>query len=438
MKRIDTPRWRGRLERIPVWSIIAAAIGLRLVFGLVWMLAVNVPPEDVPVAGDTWEQAGADGYLQIARTLLISGEYAFEPGGLPVHNRPPVQPIMLLIFGAWWPSHWYIPWMFGSALLCLVALFAVRALARDMHFSHISMRLMLLLVAFHPYFVFASKTSTFVNTAAALLPLILLTALRIPRRPLLYAPLAGLLMGIGALTHGTFLLIPFLLAALLLWKKDLPPLRRIAASGAMLIVALLVVAPWTYRNLVTFDRFIPVVTGNGYHYWKGEAIYFGGDYPMAGKYEQATGREFKERYYGALYPEMDAVLWDLAKKDMVERPQLLPLRIIIGTATFFAPWDRGAAKAVISILLTIPFLLAMIVLFFRRWRAHTLTFSQVAIALVLTYIVEAYSFFCAWGSYFNMLVPLAAVLLISLSERRFSPLRGESSFSASAERNFPH
>ncbi len=405
---------RSSILRLPLPAIITAAVALRLVFGLVWMLAVNIPPENVPVAGDTWEQAGADGYLQIARTLLISGEYAFEPGGEAVHNRPPVQPALLLLFGAWWPSHWYIPWMVGSAVLALCSLLAVRALARDLRFSPLATRAALLLVGFHPYLVFISKTSTFVNAAALLLPLILLTALRIPRRPLLYAPLAGLLMGVGALTHGTFLLIPFLLAILLLWNRTLPIGKRIAASAVMLLVALTVVAPWTYRNSQAFDRFIPVVTGNGYHYWKGEAIYFGGDYPMADKYEAATGRPFRERYYGAVEPEMDAVLWDLAKQDMIERPERLPLRVIIGTATYFAPWDRGAAKAAVAIVLTIPFLLLMIMLFFRRWRSGTLTLPQVAITIVLVYIVEAYSFFCAWGSYFNMLIPLAAVLLVSL------------------------
>ncbi len=407
-----------RIEKLPVPAIITAAVLLRLTFGLFWMLAVNAPPENVPVAGDSWEQAGADGYLQIARTLLVSGEYAFEPGGPPVHNRPPVQPALLLLFGAWWPSHWYIPWMFGSALLALGSLLAVRVLARDLGFSPLATRVALLLTGFHPYLVFIAKTSTFVNAAALLLPLILLAALRIPRRPLLYAPLAGLLAGIGALTHGTFLLIPFILGTLLLWKKDLTIGRRFTASAVMLLVALTVVAPWTYRNFTTFDRFIPVVTGNGYHYWKGEAIYFGGDYPMAEKYEQATGREFRERYYGAVEPEMDAVLWDLAKRDMMERPELLPLRILIGTATYFAPWDRGVAKATISVLLTIPFLIAMIILFFRRWRSKTLTFAQLAIAAVLVYIVEAYSFFCAWGSYFNMLIPLASVLLVSLWEEK--------------------
>jgi hypothetical protein len=405
---------RSTILRLPIPAIITSAVLLRLVFGLIWMLAVNAPPENVPVSGDTWDQAGADGYLQIARTLLTTGEYAFEPGGPPVHNRPPVQVVLLMLFGAWWPSHWYIPWMFGSALLALLSMFAVRALARDLKFSPLATRLALLLAGFHPYLVFIAKTSTFVNAAALLLPAALLLVLRIPRRPLLYAPLAGLLMGVGALTHGTFLLIPFITAGMLLARKTLPFPRRLAASAFVVVLALAVVAPWAARNLRTFDRLIPVVTGNGYHYWKGEAIYFGGDYPMAGLYEKATGREFRERYYGAVDPEMDAVLWELAKKDMVARPERLPLRILIGTATFFAPWDRGLAKATVSVLLTIPFLIVMIVLFIRRWRSGTLTLEQLTIALVLTYIVEAYAFFCAWGSYFNMLIPLASILLVSL------------------------
>jgi len=400
--------------RLRPGRIIAAAVAVRLLFGLFWMLAVNAPPENVPVAGDTWYQAGADGYLQIARTMLMTGEYAFTPDGPPVHNRPPVQVVLLMIFGAWWPAHWYLVWMLGSALLSLLMLVALRALGRDLRLSPLMLRLLLLLAGFHPYLIFISKTTTFINVAALLLTVVALCVFRIRHAPLRYAPAAGLLMGVGALTHGTFLLMPLLAAPYILSRRSLPAGRRIAAVLLVIVCAGAVVAPWTLRNVRTFDQFIPVVTGNGYHYWKGEAVYFGGHYPMARLYEEETGKEFEEMYYGAVDPNADAVLWRLAKEDMFARPECIPLRLIIGTGAFLAPWDGGPKKAVASALMNIPLVILLLAGLYRRFRRGGFTAEQFALTLLLLYIVEAFAFFVAWGSYFTMLLPLALLLTVSL------------------------
>ncbi len=400
------------LDRLTPGRIIGAAVVLRLAFGLTWMLFINVPPENVPVAGDTWEQAGADGYLQIARTLLLTGEYAFEPGGAPVHNRPPLQVVLLLVFGAWWPSHWFVVWMIGSALLSLCMLLGLRALAREMTLGERAQRVLLLLAGFHPYMIFISKTTTFINVAALLLVLVVLLVLRIRRDPLRYAPLAGLAMGAGALAHGTFLLLPVLAAPYVLGLREIAFPRRAAAAGLIVAAALCVVAPWSLRNLRTFDRFIPVVTGNGYHYWKGDAVYFGGHYPMARLYKAETGKPFEEKYYGAVDPEADAVLWRLAKEDMIARPGRIPLRLLIGSWTFLAPTDGGPKKMLVSAALNIPLAFALLVLLWRRRRS--LTREQLALAAVLLYVVEAFAFFVSWGSYFTMLLPLALLLCLSL------------------------
>ncbi len=406
---------RRLLDALTPGRIIVAAVALRLLFGLLWMLFVNVPPENVPVEGDTWEQAGADGYLQIARTLLISGEYAFAPGAPPVHNRPPLQVGLLLLFGAWWPGHWYIVWMLGSALLSLSMLVALRALARQMQLDDRGQRLVLLLAGFHPYMIFISKTTTFINAAAMLLVLAVLFVYRIRQRPVRSALAAGFTMGAGALTHGTFLLLPLLAAPYVLSLRALGWRRRITAAVLVIAATLVVVAPWTLRNVRTFDSVIPVVTGNGYHYWKGEAVYFGGDYPMARVYETATGRKFEEKYYGAVDPEADAVLWTLAKADMRAHPGRIPLRLLIGTWTFFAPTDGGPRKMLVSAVLNIPLVLLLLTLIWRRRRS--LTREQIALAALLLYIVEAFAFFVSWGSYFTMLLPIALLLFVSLLKK---------------------
>ncbi len=334
-----------------------------------------------------------------------------------MHNRPPVQALLLLIFGAWWPSHWFLIWMFGSALLSLAMLLGLRTLSRELDFGERAEKLLLLLAGFHPYMIFISKTTTFINAAALLLVVVVLLLFRLRREPLRYGALAGLTMGAGALTHGTFLLLPLLSAPFVLSLRRISLRQRLGACALIIAGAFVVVAPWTYRNIETFDRVIPVVTGNGYHYWKGDAVYFGGDYPMARLYEAETGRPFEEQYYGAVNPSADAVLWRLAKADMIARPERIPLRFLIGTWTFIAPTDGGTRKMVVSALLNIPLVLILLFLFWRRLRSRALSREQIALAFLLLYIVEAFAFFVSWGSYFTMLLPIALLLTVSLARK---------------------
>jgi len=81
------------------------------------------------------------------------------------------------------------------------------------------------------------------------------------------AALAGLLWGLAILTRETSLYFTPL-AALWLARGRGPGLRR---GAAFLVMALLTVAPWTYRNWVKHQAFIPVSTAGGLNLWQGNA-----------------------------------------------------------------------------------------------------------------------------------------------------------------------
>ena len=92
------------------------------------------------------------------------------------------------------------------------------------------------------------------------------------------AATAGLLWALASLTRELALyLVP--LAALLLWRprgatsgwRDwLRPSRtRFAAPAALVLTALLAIAPWTVRNAIVFRAFIPVSTMGGLNLWQG-------------------------------------------------------------------------------------------------------------------------------------------------------------------------
>jgi 4-amino-4-deoxy-L-arabinose transferase-like glycosyltransferase len=75
----------------------------------------------------------------------------------------------------------------------------------------------------------------------------------------------GLLLGLTALTRPEFLIFAFLLGLLVLvraWRRR--GVRLGVASAALFVAAFaLVLAPWTIRNYIVLDRFVPVTTGGG-------------------------------------------------------------------------------------------------------------------------------------------------------------------------------
>jgi 4-amino-4-deoxy-L-arabinose transferase-like glycosyltransferase len=78
---------------------------------------------------------------------------------------------------------------------------------------------------------------------------------------------AGLLWGLAILTRETVLyILPFAALWLALDRRaSRAPLR----GGLFLLVALLTVAPWTYRNWVRFKAFVPVSTAGGLNLFQG-------------------------------------------------------------------------------------------------------------------------------------------------------------------------
>ncbi|HEY7511776.1 MAG TPA: glycosyltransferase family 39 protein [Vicinamibacteria bacterium] len=80
---------------------------------------------------------------------------------------------------------------------------------------------------------------------------------------------AGALWGLAILARETMLYFVPLAAAWLLWRRGADGGRRRAA--ALVLAAALVVAPWTWRNWVTFHAFVPVSTAGGLNLFQGNA-----------------------------------------------------------------------------------------------------------------------------------------------------------------------
>jgi 4-amino-4-deoxy-L-arabinose transferase-like glycosyltransferase len=118
--------------------------------------------------------------------------------------------------------------------------------------------------AVYPPFLLMGSSLT---SETLFLPLVVAGVLAMVRyresRRLRWALAAGALAGLAALTrsNGVALLLPLLVGA---WTVRPGSARTLAGGVATLAVALLVISPWSVRNAVALDAFVPVSTQAGY------------------------------------------------------------------------------------------------------------------------------------------------------------------------------
>lgn len=102
----------------------------------------------------------------------------------------------------------------------------------------------------------------------------------------------GLLFGLGAMVRPEFLLVCLVVAATVAVGRRESGFRSALAGPAILVAAaLVVIAPWTVRNAIELDRFVPLSTGGG------QALFTGSYLPSEGDPQRLLPELF-EQYPG--------------------------------------------------------------------------------------------------------------------------------------------
>jgi 4-amino-4-deoxy-L-arabinose transferase-like glycosyltransferase len=207
-------------------------------------------------------------YDRHARSLVADFTYpppipAISPTGGPTAFRAPGYP--LLLAGVYALSDdsveagRYANAALGALAVLLLYLVALRLFSRRVALVAAT------LMAVYPPLAFLGLELYTEPLFIDLLLAAVLTVLAYGRDPRLrWAIAAGALVGAAALTRQNgALLIP--IVAWALWSR---PRRRSAAAvapAAAVITALLLIAPWSLRNYVVFNEFVPLTTGAGFN-----------------------------------------------------------------------------------------------------------------------------------------------------------------------------
>jgi len=221
------------------------------------------------------------------------------------------------------------------------------------------------------------------------------------------AALLGVVIGLAALTRGEGIFLPIVVLAVW-WPELAKPalLRRIAVVGAGMV---LVIAPWTVRNAIELDAFIPIANNSGATLWAGHNPHASGGVMYATS-DLVTVPHTAEPGSQEAANEQDRFLRNEALEFMVENPldelRLIPLKLVHlnrGDSRIVDIWlnqvaagdpkpVQGNALVVMSVVLDFAYyallaltILAVIVLGRDGWRQRVVRgiFTLGIVALVL-------------------------------------------------------
>ena len=266
------------------WILLLGAV-LRIVWAVV---TPAVPVSDFAV------------YDKLAVEMLAG--HGYQTGAGPIAYIPPGYPLWLA-FVYYFAGHSLLAAKLVNSLLAIFTIYLVYLLAKNIFTQRIAL-LSALLVALMPSLILYAGLLASENLAIPLF----LAAIYFYRRALetkqsRYCIGAGLIMGLTIMVRPITLLVPVVWLVYYLLHK--PTLKQFIFHSALLgICTLAPILPWTIRNYLVFQHFIPISTNGSYALLVGfKGTGYTGDYtgfvcqtcqtPGADEYtlSQAVGQE---------------------------------------------------------------------------------------------------------------------------------------------------
>ncbi|MFI5006557.1 MAG: glycosyltransferase family 39 protein [Solirubrobacterales bacterium] len=198
------------------------------------------------------------------------------------------------------------------------------------------------------------------------------------------AAAAGLLLGLSILARETVLyFLPF--AALwLAWRRP----RGLSRAAIFLAAALGTIAPWTWRNWVAYDAFVPVSTAGALNLWQGNATLSREE--VYEQYWAVRGRIEKYRFarqkgLEAIRDRQPTWLFEKLRQEMPNFWEADSQALVHVVRGAYGPYKKETAVAVAVVVLA-PFL-AVLVLFVFGLAALPRERGPLLLAAFLAYYV---------------------------------------------------
>jgi 4-amino-4-deoxy-L-arabinose transferase-like glycosyltransferase len=236
-----------------------------------------------------------------------------------------------------------------------------------------------------------------------------------PRHPRVRWLLPGILLGALALTRPEYLGVAFLLSLVIFGTEARDGWREgLIRAGVLLAGLIVVIAPWTIRNAVALDRFVPISTGGGQVLYAGTYLPSDGDPEKVGpevvehhpelfapdaaqrlRLEQILARLAAARYPGM---ETDEALSKMGREGLWDDVTEEPLEYLGFVATKVGRiWSHGPRQIMREpvwevlhwALLVLGFLGLGVLAWQRRWEALVIGTIFLAITLLSALLVAS-------------------------------------------------
>ena len=306
-------------------AILAVALAARLVVLVGYLGTHQWKPE-------VWE------YEQVAQNLLAGRGYMFVEAGLERRTFGwPVLPLVSYLLHLIGGKDNFVPYLVFQ-LAASVGIVGLTYWLASRWLNPATGLVAALLVALEPGLIVYGSYKVHETTLATFLLLVwqgLFVRVRDENR-LRWAAVMGLVTGLGILTRGTFVAVFAPLGAWMLARARVE--RQTVISGlAVIVLALLTIAPWTVRNYLVLGRFVLVSSGWSNAFWRGNNPYSSGaNLTVEGKtYFELASPEFRQRVFASREMERYDLYRESALRYIHERPVAFAGRSLKKLRDFF-------------------------------------------------------------------------------------------------------
>lgn len=395
--------WFFATEIISVLAICLLAFTVRMLFSFI-LFPILAGPLNLGTDPDLFG---------ILTANWVNGHgYVFHEGGELATWRGPGYPLFLApiyaVFGSVFPAVILVHSLIGAGVSAVVYFIGKRTFGSNVGY------IAAFLVAFHPILIWYTPRLRYETFLSLLIALGVLAVLRLhDSRSQRDALLVGFIFGFATLVNQVVIILPLVLLVLIpaIWKRYFTSRRLLTA---VLLVMVIIIAPWTVRNYLVSGHIIPVHSGGITQYVKGNYEFEHYDEaPLRSVQLNTMGEDFVARLLGRESDDFDVksmgvdqALLPYAIDSLRKEPLRLLAKVLTQIPRYWFLSEsplKSNVLASIQTAIAIPAILGLVIIARNRGKG-------VHLIAVIVYFNLIYAATHVEGRYSAPVVPLVTIL----------------------------